>query len=208
MGDSTVTILGQINNVNTTNFNTLINNTPKYLTYSAGVVTNPNGQTATENFISKNSMVKLKANIELPLEGFAYDFEIKDTLDFNFSNQTDLVEKVLFRLISKNGFPMNLIISGDFVDENYNPLVDFIGGEKEMLGAAQVDNTGRVTSPNTKIIDVVFDKTKINLLKNAKHILIKATASSTQPEFTVVKLFDDYKLLLKLAMQVKINQKL
>jgi hypothetical protein len=207
VGDSTVTNLPQINNSNTTNFNSLINNTPKYLTYSAGVITNPIGQTGTLNHISKNSQLKLKANFELPLEGFAYDFEIKDTLNFNFAENTDQVEQVLFRLISSNGFPMNLLIAGEFVDQNYNPLIDFIGGEKELIGAAQVDNTGRVSSANSKIIDILFDKTKINLLKNAKYVILKATAATTQPQTQVVKIYDDYKLLLKLGMQVKIKQK-
>jgi hypothetical protein len=207
VGDSTVTNLTQINNTNTTNFNSLINNTPKYLTYSAGVITNPTGQTGTLNHISKNSQLKLKVNFELPLEGFAYDFEIKDTLNFNFAENTDQVEQVLFRLISSNGFPMNLLIAGEFVDQNYNPLIDFIGGEKELIGAAQVDNTGRVSSANSKIIDIVFDKTKINLLKNAKYVILKASAATTQPQTQVVKIYDDYKLLLKLGMQVKIKQK-
>jgi hypothetical protein len=102
---------------------------------------------------------------------------------------------------------MNLLIAGEFVDQNYNPLIDFIGGEKELIGAAQVDNTGRVSSANSKIIDILFDKTKINLLKNAKYVILKATAATTQPQTQVVKIYDDYKLLLKLGMQVKIKQK-
>lgn len=207
LGDSTVTNLAQLNNSNTTNFSSLINNTPKYLTYSISATTNPAGQTANLNHISKNSLLKVKANFELPLEGFAYDFEVKDTLNFNFAENTDQVEEVLFRLISVNGFPMNLMIEGTFVDQNYNALVDFIGGEKELLGAAKVDNTGRVSQSNSKIFDVKFDKTKIALLKNAKYVILKATAATTQPQTTVVKIYDDYRLSLKLGMQVKLIQK-
>lgn len=206
--DSSITILPEINATNTTNLNNLINNTPKYLSFDVNVTTNPNGNTGPLNFISKDSKLFVEASVALPLEGYAYDFNLKDTMAFNFSDVEDNIDFLLFRLISKNGFPVNLIANATVVDQNYVPLFDLLSGDQELIGAAPVDANGKVNDVANRIVDISVDKSKLLQFKQGKYVVLEVKVATTQPQTTVVKFYNDYKLSLKLAMQAVLNQSL
>ena len=201
-GDSVIVNLTELNTNNTTNMNALVNNTPKYLSYTANAISNPNG--VAPNFVTKNSQLKIDADLELPLEGFAYDFEIRDTMPFNFSENADMVDYVLFRINATNGFPISFVSQVQFLDQNYMPIFSIFSSEETILAAAPVNSNGIVTTPVKKITDIQLDQNKIGLLSTAKYAVIVGKAATTQPN-TAVKIMDSYKLLLKLGIQVKLK---
>jgi len=201
-GDSVVVNLTELNTTNTTNMNALVNNTPKYLSYTANAISNPSG--IATNFVTKNSQLKIDADLELPLEGYAYDFEIRDTMPFNFSENADMVDYVLFRINATNGFPISFVSQVQFLDQNHMPIFNIFSAEETILAAAPVNSNGVVTNAVKKITDIQLDQNKIGLLPNAKYAVIIGKAATTQPN-TVVKIMDSYKLLLKLGIQVKLK---
>jgi hypothetical protein len=167
--------------------------------------TNPAGPAL--NFIEKSSKLVVKAELELPLEGNAYDFSLRDTLPFKFNTDVNIIESILFRINSTNGFPINFETNLILLDSNDVVLFDLYNTNHEVLAAAPVDGSGRVTSRANKITDINLSKSQIALLKNATKIIITGTAATTQPATTTnVKIFDDYKLSLKLGVQTVLKQ--
>ena len=205
MGNTSNTVIPELNQGNSSGINTLVSSTPKYFNYTVNATTNPAGPTL--NFIEKTSKLVVKAELELPLEGNAYDFALRDTLPFKFNTNVDIIESILFRINSTNGFPINFETNLILLDSNDVVLFDLYNTNNEVLAAAPVDVSGRVTSRANKITDIKLSKSQIALLKNATKIIITGTAATTQPATTtIVKIFDDYKLSLKLGIQTVLKQ--
>ena len=205
MGNTSITSIPELNQGNSSGINTLVSSTPKYFNYTVNATTNPAGPAL--NFIEKSSKLVVKAELELPLEGNAYDFSLRDTLPFKFNTDVNIIESILFRINSTNGFPINFETNLILLDSNDVVLFDLYNTNHEVLAAAPVDGSGRVTSRANKITDINLSKSQIALLKNATKIIITGTAATTQPATTTnVKIFDDYKLSLKLGVQTVLKQ--
>jgi hypothetical protein len=195
-----------LDNSNTSNLSSIIAPTPKYFYYEVNGAINPAGQGAIENFVDENSVCSIKAEVNLPLEGYAYGFYIRDTIDFdNFKNEnTEYIESVMFRLIVDNGFPVNLGTQITAVDENWNELFSIFNQAENILDAPQVDSNGKVIADLRKISDITLTQSQIKSLANARKLIVYAEASTTNADAqTVVKFYDSYKIGIKLALQIQ-----
>lgn len=203
MGQSATTTL-MLNTSNTANLTTIISPVPKYFYFEATAQSNPNGQAL--NFIEDDSRFTVNTEIELPLEGLAYGFEVRDTVNFNFSEDVSAIESVMFRINVDNGFPVDFKTQMVFLDQNYNPLFNLFATPEDVIAAALVDGGGKVNQRTTKITDAVLNPSQIALLPNVKYILINGVAQTLEAtNGQIVKFYDSYTLGLKLGMQVQGN---
>lgn len=203
LGQTAVTNL-VLNSSNTANMNTIITSVPKYFYFEGEAISNPNGQTGTLNFIEDDSRLRVRGELELPLEGFAYGFGVKDTIDFNLGTDIDLIEYVMFRMIVDNGFPVDVAAQIKFMDQNYNPLFSIFNTPNTLIESALVDGTGKVNQRTKKINDIVLTQTQVDLLPQIKYLEIEGiTQTLNGQNGQVVKLFDDYTIYVKLSMQVE-----
>lgn len=201
---STSTLL--LNTSNTANLTTIISPVPKYFYFEANALSNPSGPVPPLNFVEHDSKFTVRTEVELPLEGLAYGFELRDTVDFNFNENVDQIESVMFRVISDNGFPIAFKAQMTFMDQNYVPLFTIYGSPKDVLQAGLVDNEGKVYQRTKAITDATLAEGQIALLPDAKYILINGIAQTLEAtNGEIVKIYDTYKLNLKLAMQVQGN---
>jgi hypothetical protein len=192
------------NSSNTTNISTVITPVPKYLAFGLSAFTNPDGPSAILNFVSDTSKVRLRSELELPLEGFAYGFGVKDTVPFSLSQDVAMIEYVMFRLIMDNGFPVQLGAQLRFMDENYNVLFTAWDQITEVVAPASVNSQGVVNQRGYKITDIVLEDWKLELLPQVAHIEIEGNTQTTNgPLGVVVKFFDWYNLNMKLSMQIQ-----
>ena len=193
----------ELNTTNTTNITSIISPVPKYFHFEAAGLSNPAGQTSVLNFIEDTSKFEINAELELPLEGFAYGFTLTDTTKFSFTEDTKEIEQILFRFISNNGFPADLLAKITFVDENYTMLLELTNGNELVVESAETDANGKVNQSTEKISDFTVGKSTLTLLKQAKYIIINAEAQSLNgPDGEIVKFFDSYSLSLNIGMQV------
>ncbi|MFK8038581.1 MAG: hypothetical protein AB8B74_09855 [Crocinitomicaceae bacterium] len=205
LGESKTTVL-ELNNTNTTNISSVISPAPKYFYFEVAGTANPLGPGSNLNFVQDTSRFKINAELELPLEGFGYGFEVTDTVEFSFNEDASQIESIGFRLIVNNGFPVNLDANITFVDENYQPLFSLTDDFDLVVASGEINTSGEVVSRTQKITDLVADEAEIGLLKNAKHILLNAkmeTTNGTNNE--VIKVLDYYRIGLQLGMKVKLN---
>lgn len=194
----------ELNTNNTSNLSSLISSVPKLFVFSASAVTNPNGNVPPLNFISDQSTLNIKTSIELPLEGFVYGFEMKDTIDFSFNEDVSLLESVMFRLNIDNGFPMELKTQIVFLDQNHNPVFTVFNTPESVIESALVDNNGKVNQRSKKITDIDLNHLQIAQLPNVKYLLFNTYSQTLDgPNGKVVKFYDDYTIDLKLGLQVQ-----
>ncbi len=194
----------QLNTSNTTNLSAVISPTPKYFFYEIDATANPQGNTGIPNFIEDDSKFTLRAEVNMPLDGFAYGFTISDTVDFEFNQNTDLIESIMFRLIADNGFPVQLGTQLRAVDANGNTVFTIFDMPENVVEPAPVNANGIVSASRQKITDINLNDVQINQLKDVKKLIIYGEASTTESQNGVyVKFFDYYKFGLKVAMQVQ-----
>lgn len=203
LGETSITNIS-FNVSNTGNLTQLISPVPKYFYFDVNALSNPSGKTASPNFLDYRSKINVKTLVELPLEGFAYGFQLKDTVNFNFSNDVSNIDKLMFRIIVNNGFPVEIKTTLVFVDQNYVPLFTIFDTPEALVESAPVDASGRVTKRSKKITDFTLTKEQLALIDKADKIIIKTYGQTLLAQNNkVVKFFDDCGINVKLAMQVK-----
>jgi hypothetical protein len=198
-----------LNNTNS-NIATVINNTPKFLIYQLNSQTNPAGGTTHNNFVLDTSKLMVDMEIELPLYGKASNFVLVDTIPFELtSTLPEEVESALIRTFNSNGFPFDVDMQVYFADSLYTKLDSLVVPNQVILKSGVVNiNTGLVTSPTPTTYDATLTKARLNNLKTAKYLLVKASANTANGGNTNVKIYSHYKIDFKLGVQVQLKAKL
>lgn len=181
------------------------------LTYNINSLTNPDGKTPNGipavNFLRDDSKLDIDVEFGLPLNGLVENFAIQDTFDFKFDNIED-VESLLLRTIFDNGFPLEAKMQVTFTDANFTPLDVLVTGDPIIIPAAQVSQ-GKVTIPTSKTTDFTYNKARIKKITGAEKILVKAILNTTGASTgTNIKIYDTYKMKVRLAAQAEIKQKI
>lgn len=204
-----VTTTLELNNSNTSNLSSIISPTPKYFYYEVNAVPNPQGDLGINNFVDETSQLEIRAEVNLPLEGYMYGFFAQDTVPFKMTQNIENIEAILFRLIGDNGFPVDVLPEITAVDDNFNVIFSVFDLNEKVIEGAPVDATGKVTDIMRKITDINLTPDKIAKLKDVTQLIIRAETNSTgynasdPAASTNVKFFDSYKLRLQLSMNVK-----
>ncbi len=179
-------------------------NIPNKIYYSGAVQVNPNGQTATPNFISNTSNVVLDFEVDVPLEFRLEDMrldEVVEDLGAEIQSFENLDEMTLF-FRSENRLPFDLILDVSFINAQGDSINGF---ELPLLNAASVDANGRVSGPSIQENPVVFDEDLIADFLLMKDLRFVARVNTTNGGQTSVKLYDDYDLKIQTAIQARGN---
>lgn len=189
------------NNSQITNF---LANIPQKIYYSGSIQINPNGQTATPNFISKTSDVVIDFEVDVPLEFRLEDMRLDQTIE-DVGGGIDELENleeftVFFR--SENRLPFDLTLDVSFV----NALGDSINGfQLPLLNAAPVDGNGRVSSANIQEVNVEFTPELIDAFLQMRDLRFVARVNTTNGGQSAVKMYNDYDLKIQTAIEAKGN---
>ncbi len=202
-GDSLITTL-EFNSQNTSNISNIITPVPKYLHFAVEGGSNPNGEADAPNFIAANSQLRVDATLEMPLQGFAYGFVVRDTLEFTFDEDIEEVDWVMIRLYAKNGFPVDLSGQLYLADANYTLIDTLITAEQQVLQAGLTNASGKVVNPTEKTTDIFIPRERIdNLLDAAYLIFVAETNTLNGSNSQVVGIYDSNFLELRLGLQVQ-----
>ena len=206
---SVLTIIDLNNSTTNNTMTNLVDASPKYLKYDISAESNPGiiGSVKPVNFIKSTSRMIVKVDLELPFEGYASGMSVKDTIDFSLDQNVQNIKSVLFRLKVDNGLPLSFNGQADFVDKNYKHLFNLFDQNTQIISAAPVNSVGEAISQISKSTDIVISENKTLLLDQVKYIILSGFTETTQPDKTVVKLLDTYKIGMKLSVQVQLKGK-
>lgn len=208
VGSTKVTNL-QIDKSNS-NVNILINPTPKYIVHTIEAVSNPDGAPTSSNFITDQSKMTIRTEVELPLVGFGKNLIFQDTLPMALEGSMfEQVESILFRINIDNGFPFNAEMQLYFTDENFVVIDSLMGADREIIASAPVDANGRSSGITNKTTDITYDRERAEKFFNAKYAIVWAKGNTPNSQNnSVVKFYEDYFMNVRLGMNVKAGLKL
>lgn len=198
------TITGSIPAVQSTDLASAINIAPKYIVYNVSGKTNPTGSTSEENFILDTSKFTVAVNLELPLEGTVGGFVVQDTIDFSL-DKISQIDEVTFKILTTNDFPLSADMQVYFANQICIPIDSMITtpGQQIVVSGIVDPTTRKVISPSTKMTEVYIDNTRVQKLKYAKKLIIRAKLYSYNYPNQVVKLFNDNYINVKIGMKAK-----
>ena len=129
---------------------------------------------------------------------------LQDTVNFDFSSsfdETEYIEKLLFRLNSWNSFPVNTNFSLYFAESSY-VIVDSINVSLE---PGEVNNEGEVVSVTAKTQDFIFEESRIEGLENVNFIILIGEINNFQPDSSFLKYYPDCFIKFQLGVQAKLS---
>ncbi|MCB0762758.1 MAG: hypothetical protein KDC12_14625 [Flavobacteriales bacterium] len=207
---------------------------PFHIIYSSEVQTNPDG--LTENFVLDTSFMSCTAEVVLPFYGYADNFSISDTLDFDLETELGFdpndssevigpedVERITMRFQVDNGLPIEIgiqvvflddqqvVIDSLFVSEDYTYI--FQPGYVDFSLPDSDPNHGKVLSPTRTTTDVVLtgDRMRSLIDQQSSYIILRAvgnTSMASQGE--LIKIYPEYnvdiRVAAKLDTQINLNE--
>ncbi|MFH2142027.1 MAG: hypothetical protein ABIJ97_06380 [Bacteroidota bacterium] len=185
----------------------IIDQTPKYLYFGFDAITNPLGYTGSQNFITEDSQIDMDLEIELPMWGNASFFALQDTTELDMEaiyGDLDIIEYLKLRINVDNGMPGEVEFQVYFTDSNYvvqdstfTPLT------KQVVPSGVLDGNGKVVQSTYKRTELLFDRSKIDKLKNVKYVLFRAYVYTTNHATELVKFYSDYNIDIRVSMQAQ-----
>jgi len=182
------------------NISDAFNIIPNKISLVANALTNPTSP-VNQNFVTDKSSINVNMDVMLSLYASITNFAFQDTLSFDLKN-VDQLESIYFNLNTTNGFPMGVKMQVFFTDENYNQLDAMFTTPQDILIPATVSGIPPIITPAPyHFPEIQYDQTRLNKIKNAKKIIIKAILNT--PNNSLVKIYDSYYIDTKIAVRAK-----
>lgn len=192
-----------INKTNTPNVVPFINSQPKNVVYKVSATTNPGSTGYVRNFFTDTSKFKVDFDIIMPMWGTAANFSLVDTSDLDFGD-LNIINSITLRTYFENQFPVDMDLEMVFLDSLNKEVYTFVQEGTRVIKGASVDaTTGAVVTSSVAKNDFVINRAGILYLKNAKKLLIRAKASTSNGGLTNVKFYNFYKLNIRIGLQIQ-----
>jgi hypothetical protein len=187
------------------NIVSVLNKTPKQIVYTLSAQTNTVAASQTD-FVLDTSKFRLDVEVQLPLNGAAIAFVMVDTEKFSIPNNIlDNFSTGLLRISNTNGFPIDLNMGIYFVDSANVKLDSLLDFEQPIITSGVLNSSGKIISPLVTNKDITIDSQRIKRIANTQKLLIRASASTATSGN--IKIYSDYKLEVKIGLQVQIDAK-
>ncbi|MFC2103786.1 hypothetical protein ACFLS4_00350 [Bacteroidota bacterium] len=206
--DTTISINGT--NSNVSDFLAFL---PSSLEYNLSAASNPDGPTASYNFVSDDSRIDIDFEFVLPLWFQADSFALEDTVELdlvNIEEDADFIERVNVMLDVSNGLPLEIDFQVYFLDSLYNPVDSlFDENARPVISSGIVDPVSNIViSPGVKTSLVQYTNEDINALNTVRYGIIRAglkTPSDSNDDLVSVKFYTDYSVDFNLSVGVDVK---
>lgn len=190
------------------NVQTVFNPAPSKVIFKMSGSLNPDGE--MDNFVTDLSSIKIRGEVEIPMEGRVSNLVLLDTLegitypDLAVSGNTVTIVSAGFNIALCNGFPMNANIQIYFLD-NFNNSIDSLFSTPHFIPSGTIDNAGKVTVPTDIIIKEMFDQKRYEKITASTKAIVVAQFSTANNGSIPVKIYSSYKLKSNIGLDIKAN---
>lgn len=190
------------------NIATIFNAQPTQLIYEVAGISNAKRDPSIIGFLTNESTIALRMNVELVLEGSVQDFGAEQTLDLNFGSYGDIdtahIESVEFKVVTENQTPIATALQLYFLDENAQAVDSlFVGAPQFIMEAAPVDAGGNAIGQKRTETFVSMDIARFDRVRQTDKILLRTFFTTANGGLTPVKLLANQQTAVKLGMKVK-----
>ncbi len=194
--------------LNQTNSNekTIINQQPRYISYSVNALTN--SPAPSYNFLEDSSRFKVDVEVNLPMKGYAEGFTLQDTTPFTLEN-IEQVQSAVFRINIINGFPAKAYTQVYFYDTlfaGHPPLDSMLTDANDLLvESGPLDANGVVISPVHKRKDEPFNRDRLEHIFKAKYLVIRSVVDTKDSPNQQVQIYSDYRLNVRIGVRAQLS---
>ncbi len=185
-------------NQNNSNITQLIALNPDKIAYKVAFKLNPQGNLHTyDDFLRKESSVKVDAYVDIPLSINIENLRLVDTIAFTHSTIKDMdnIQQGSFNFLVDNQFPFHAFTT-IYALNAQNKVIDSLTSLDPVL-AGIPDINGRVSSKMHSKVKFPFTKTQLNNIATAPKLIFDVKFAT--PPLKFVKLFTDYNMDIKLV---------
>lgn len=185
------------------NIQTFIKNLPDKLEYEMKVTTNPMGNVSNwKDFLYDYSKLEAKLKATMPLSFIANNLTLTDTLPFEMfaTGNLNRVKEGTFNLIIDNSFPLSANMQMFIIDVAGNVTDSVMVQQYSLVQGADIDPiTGKVVSPKRSVLKAYFNADRMESLKHAKRLLVRASFNTPVGSTTPVSIYSNYKFDIKIT---------
>ena len=163
---------------------------PNKITSQANFYLNPNGQSATQDFLYPEYPLEASLSIEIPLSFIATNLTFIDTNEVNIKDESEYdIEKIYITM--ENGLPFTASIELILLDEN-NIVIDTLLQNSTII-SAQIDANNIVTKNTISTLEMDYPD-----FESVKKI-VSVSSFSTEPNNEFIDIYSNYKLDIKIS---------
>jgi hypothetical protein len=85
------------------------------------------------------------------------------------------------------------------VDSAFTPLT------RQVIASGTLDGDGKVIAKTPKFTELIFDKARLEHIKNVSHVFFRGSVCTTNNATQNVKFYNDYSIDVKVGLQAKFN---
>lgn len=165
--------------------------------YDIDAVGFPTNDPSEIGFVTDSSFYEVNVAVELPLLASADEFTIRDTLDLDMSELSE-IDEVELKMYMRNEFPVEMDIQLIFLtsDDQY---VDELFEIPLNIDGANMEGGMRATVPDAQEEEVLVSGARLDRIKNARKVIIRASLSTRNDRTTPVWLLDTYEIDFKMG---------
>jgi hypothetical protein len=138
--------------------------------------------------------------VDLPLEGSARDFGVRDTFPVNLGEDYPDVTAASFRVTTDNELPLDLSLTGTFVDSLGNALLDLTAGELLIIAA------GSGADPRRQTNDITFDGSDVAQLRRADRLILDVAFATTGDGSQTVRVTETDRVRIRVGARVLVDK--
>ncbi|MBN2273541.1 MAG: hypothetical protein JXR41_05840 [Bacteroidales bacterium] len=131
-----------------------------------------------------------------------------DSKNFDFSqlsDNLDMVESVMFRLIISNGYPTEAVAQVYFADENMVYVDSAFADGPYRLQPAYTDNEGIVTAPYEEMVDIYMSSDFVDNMDRIRYIIIKSIIYTTRSDIRHVRFYTNYAFNVNISARIRLR---
>jgi len=181
---------------------------PNLVTYGVRAAADPGSGTERNHFVLDTSRIDVDYEVIVPLwlSASGLSFE-EDSMDFDFEEDfgdaSDHINSLTFRVEVDNWLPLDVDLQVYFLDDLYTLIDSLFESPERIFGSdpENLDADGRITSPENKVTEIVFEKEDLDRLQPAKYMKLSADLATTDQGQPPVKIYSYYTIDFKLAIR-------
>jgi hypothetical protein len=175
-----------------------INNNPDSISYQVQGQLNPNGNSAAGNdFMYYDHPIKVSLSADIPLDIFANQFVLLDTLRLNSSAEIpEQLDSVYLRIECTNGFPFSAGLELSFEMNGSTVVKDLDTG----IESGIIGSSGRVSSATVSYLSIAFSRDEYEAFLDNEYAILELVFSTYNAG--QVKIYPEYKLSYKAVADI------
>ncbi|WP_116126260.1 hypothetical protein [Lewinella sp. IMCC34183] len=179
---------------------------PVALNYRISAQINPDADPTQTGFLSDTNSYAATVTLELPLYGSARDFEVTDTLPVNLGEQYGEVTAATFRVTTDSDLPLDLLLSGTFVDSLGSPVADLTDGELLIMEASETDPSGTPLGTVRATNDIPITGEALTRIRQARSLVLTTSFATLDGGTRPVRITNEQTLRVRIGARLTLEQ--